>query len=191
MRPLQAAIKKYGADNFDLQVIAEGLSKEETNNLECAWICLLRTNRNRYGKEFGYNLTDGGEGSIGFKHSEEMRASFKGRKLSKERREAISQSQLGRPCSPETRQKMSISRSGERNAWFGKIPPAVEAWILASKERRKELAAEINDMRTAGMSYLQIAYALGRTKGNSGRIKACHLEFFPDPLKGKGDWKTI
>ena len=46
----------------------DGWSNEE---LEKYYIALYKTNINRYGKEYGYNLTDGGDGVSGIKYSEE------------------------------------------------------------------------------------------------------------------------
>ena len=60
------AIIKYGWDNFDHVIIAEGLSKEEACLVERLMIQSNRTQDRRY----GYNITDGGEF---FKHSEESK----------------------------------------------------------------------------------------------------------------------
>lgn len=54
---LHKAIKKYGADRFDIQEIAAS-SEQEMNALERLWILVLRT----YDKDFGYNLSFGGDG---------------------------------------------------------------------------------------------------------------------------------
>jgi group I intron endonuclease len=58
LQPLFAnAINKYGWENFDHEVIASNLTEEESRNFEKLLINLLHTNQ----KEFGYNMTDGGE----------------------------------------------------------------------------------------------------------------------------------
>lgn len=62
------AIKKYGWDNFDHEIIASHLTKEEANNFERLLIMALRT----YDNNFGYNLTLGGEGVLGFCPSDEQ-----------------------------------------------------------------------------------------------------------------------
>lgn len=66
---LNRTIEKYGWDNFEHEVIASNLTKEEADNFEKILIKQLDT-RNPL---FGYNLTDGGEGSCGHKLSEEAR----------------------------------------------------------------------------------------------------------------------
>ncbi len=59
------AIKKYGIEKFDIEVIAEADTEEELNALEKFFIEF-------YGCKApnGYNLTDGGEGMSGYHHSQ-------------------------------------------------------------------------------------------------------------------------
>jgi hypothetical protein len=55
-RYLQAAIRKYGWDGFDHQVLSTATTQAELDNLEKVWIILFQaTNR-----KFGYNLMNGG-----------------------------------------------------------------------------------------------------------------------------------
>ena len=63
---LTRAIKKYGWDNFDHNVLAVGLTKEEACKTEQDMIAFFNTQDKRY----GYNQTSGGEH---FKHSEESK----------------------------------------------------------------------------------------------------------------------
>lgn len=63
------AIQKYGWDGFEHDIIASNLTKEEANNFESLLINKLKTNK----KEYGYNLTYGGEGVTGYRHSEESK----------------------------------------------------------------------------------------------------------------------
>lgn len=57
-QPLFAnAINKYGWENFDHEVIASNLTEEESRKFEKLLINLLHSNQ----KEFGYNMTEGGE----------------------------------------------------------------------------------------------------------------------------------
>jgi group I intron endonuclease len=60
------SIRKYGADNFDIQIIGEVGTAEEASNLERIWILLVES----YKPEFGYNMTFGGEG---MRSTEEVR----------------------------------------------------------------------------------------------------------------------
>lgn len=55
------AIQKYGWDNFQHEIIASNLTEQEAENFEILLIDKLKSN-NPY---FGYNVTAGGEGSLG------------------------------------------------------------------------------------------------------------------------------
>lgn len=66
------AIRKYGEDNFKWEIIDYANTLEELNEKEKYWInfyntCIFYKNCN------GYNMTIGGEGTFGYKHSEENR----------------------------------------------------------------------------------------------------------------------
>ena len=61
------AIQKYGWDNFEHIIFAEGLSKDEACHMERLLIAIW------HAMEHGYNSTIGGEGSCGYVPSEELR----------------------------------------------------------------------------------------------------------------------
>ena len=88
-----SAIQKYGWDNFEHNIIIGGLTLEEANKLEVLFIAMLRTRE----KNFGYNLAEGGANAptmLGKHHSKEtrqkMRESALGRVISEEQRQAHS-----------------------------------------------------------------------------------------------------
>lgn len=81
---LKAAFQKYGINNFNFEVI-ELLPENEAKELETLMIEIFRTQAPR-----GYNITLGGEGTIGWAPSK------------------------------ETRRKMSQSHTGARNGMYGK-----------------------------------------------------------------------
>ena len=87
---LHRAIRKYGAEAFKVEQIDFAESPEDLNEKEVRYILLLKTLTPN-----GYNLTRGGEGSVGYSHSEEIR-----QRMSKV-------AQFRPPVSAETRQKMS------------------------------------------------------------------------------------
>lgn len=62
------AICKYGWDNFEHMIFAEGLTKNEACHMEICLIALYRTNERNY----GYNFTKGGEGTLGVSLSGEQ-----------------------------------------------------------------------------------------------------------------------
>lgn len=63
------AIKKYTWDGFEHIVLFDGLTQEEANNKEMELI----QKYNSTDINFGYNMTQGGETTSGFKHSEESK----------------------------------------------------------------------------------------------------------------------
>lgn len=93
------ALKKYGKNNFEWEIIDIGNDEEELSVLERFWIWKY----NSYGKD-GYNLTKGGEGNYGVKHSE------------------------------ETKQRMSISKMGNKNPLYGKHHSVETKKILSEKK---------------------------------------------------------
>jgi group I intron endonuclease len=101
---LARAIRKYGLDNFVAEEVCRCLSKSELNAKEIELIKALNTKA-----PAGYNMTDGGEGNLGFYPSGETRAKMgrahKGNKYS-----------LGVRPSEETRAKLSKARMGNTNS---------------------------------------------------------------------------
>jgi len=63
------SISKHGAENFTIEVIEECSNQDQLNKHEIFWIEKLDCKRPN-----GYNCTDGGEGVLGFKHTEETKA---------------------------------------------------------------------------------------------------------------------
>lgn len=60
------AIHKYGWENFKQEIIIDDVPEEDLSNLETSYIDVENTMA-----PAGYNLTKGGEGTSGYKHSEE------------------------------------------------------------------------------------------------------------------------
>ena len=96
------AIQKYGSDNLRFDVWYEG-DEQWIKTMERRAILALDTIA-----PSGYNLTFGGEGSLGWRASEETRRKMsearRGKKLgppSEETRRKISEAHKGKQCSPE------------------------------------------------------------------------------------------
>lgn len=68
-----SAIQKYGWENIEHKILYQDLIKEEAQELEIYLIAKYKTNCKRYGDDYGYNMTDGGEGTLGRVVSEEQR----------------------------------------------------------------------------------------------------------------------
>jgi group I intron endonuclease len=122
------AIKKYGIDNFEWETIEKFQENTEEkltqilNERETYWIKKDRT----YLREFGYNMTLGGEGTLGLKrafskeHKKKLSEAKKGKKLSKEHKKKISESEKGRIFPNEVKRKISESKKGVKNPMYRK-----------------------------------------------------------------------
>jgi group I intron endonuclease len=94
-----SAIRKYGFSSFSIEVLHECETKEEMGFFEKYYIFFLNTN-----PPFGYNLTGGGEGTSGWKHTEDAKKkiSLAGakRKQSEEAKEKLRKAHTGKIATP-------------------------------------------------------------------------------------------
>jgi group I intron endonuclease len=88
--PIHNALRKYGKENFTLEIIELCETSEILKEREKYWIAFY----NSTNREIGYNMTEGGNGTFGRLHSEETK-------------EKIRQKALGRKASEETKRKLS------------------------------------------------------------------------------------
>ncbi len=113
------AIEKYGWDNFEHIIIKDGLSKEEANLLEVSLI-------KKY-KELGicYNITDGGEGACGYRHTEESKKKMsdrgKGKKIPEHVKILVSERFRGIAFTEEHKLKISIALRGKPKSEEAKL----------------------------------------------------------------------
>lgn len=87
--PMYNAILKYGWDNIEHNILFVNLTKEEASQKEKELIAKFKTNITKYGPNFGYNLTDGGEGTLGHKSSEKVKEANRKRLLGKTGKDCI------------------------------------------------------------------------------------------------------
>lgn len=133
------AIQKYGWNNFDHEILIDGLTLEEANIKEVSLIRELdATNPQK-----GYNIQEGGRNSkIAESTKEKMRqacigrpSNRKGRPLSEEHKRKISEANTGKIRSEETKKKIGASKSGKNSPNWGKhLSEETKAKI---KEKRK------------------------------------------------------
>ena len=108
------AIQKYGWDNFEHEILYTGLTKEEADKKEIEMISFYDSNN----PEKGYNLTNGGKGTNGYR-------------LTDEQRQNISERQKGRLLTDEWKEHISEAVRGENHPFWGK---------KLSDEHRKHLS---------------------------------------------------
>ena len=131
------AIKKYGWENIEHEIVQNGLSKQQACDLEIELIAKYGATDPRN----GYNNSTGGEcGGLGVHHSAESRLkcseALKGRHVSVETRRKLSESlkganhpNYGKHLSAETRRKIGEAQKGANNHCYGKH--------LSAETRRK------------------------------------------------------
>lgn len=108
------AIKKYGFENFIITICGEYDDEKNAFDAEIKFIEQYKSNITKYGKNYGYNLTAGGDGISGHKHSNESRM-----KISKKLKGRISGNK-GKKASPELLKKLSENHLGNPGYWTGK-----------------------------------------------------------------------
>jgi len=142
---LKNSVKKYGKENFSVELLEECESKEELNEREIYWISYFNAcDSNRF-----YNQTYGGEVN-GKRMSESSRKklseSHNGMKLSDEHKKSISKSLSGIKKSNSTRHKMSIAQSGVNNPHYNK------KWVNKNGKNITVNIEKINDYLSNGWS---------------------------------------
>jgi len=158
-RLLKKAIKKYGIQYFVKGKI-EDVNVEEWKEKETYWIRKM----NAHVSLGGYNLTWGGEGTLGYKHSEESK-------------EKDRQSHKGKKASKETRKKLSISHKGvkihseefKRN--LGKNNTLYKTGKTHSEETRKKMSKSQKGKKQSEEHIRNRSLAL---KGRPGGMKGKH-----------------
>jgi group I intron endonuclease len=110
---INKAIQKYGKESFIKEILEENIKPEELSIREIFWIEKLNTKRPN-----GYNLTDGGEGTTGYKKThiqiENHRKAITGNKASEETRKKMSDAHKGKKLSPEHVMNVSKALTGRK-----------------------------------------------------------------------------
>ncbi len=130
---LHKAIHTYGINNFFWETICECDTKEELDDMEFHYIKQYKS----HGTENGYNMTWGGEGTIGYKHTNQTKQIIsdknkgnkhteewkddhsdilKGRKYSEDHKLNISKSLTGRILSEEHLDNIRLSKVGKTHS---------------------------------------------------------------------------
>lgn len=157
-------INEYGIDNFDLVILFTG-TYEECKLKEKEYIKEYKT----LASQNGYNVTEGGDGVVGFSHSEESKKKMSEahkniehkphseetkQKISKsnigkhsdykpteETKQKISSSLTGRKLNEEQRKAISNGKIGEKNPMYGKhFNENQSKAVIESNKRRKGIS---------------------------------------------------
>lgn len=129
---IHRAIAKYKPENFQFKILFEFENEQDALNKEIELISYYKTNIHKYGNDYGYNLTDGGDG-------------VSGRVLSEESRQKISVARQGIIFSDETLEKMRQAKLGRKHTM-----EHIEKQRLASLNKKR--AAETIEKVSVAMT---------------------------------------
>lgn len=148
------AIRKYGWDKFTTEILHENIDPMYLDEWEIYYISKYDT----YG-ENGFNMTSGGNGIRGYKHTDEHKHNLSNKM------KGVNNHFYGRSHSDETRDLISESRRAERNPNFGK-QLSIEHRTKIGKSHFKSVQQWSHDGNTLVNVYKSIdsaATAIGRS----------------------------
>lgn len=175
-RLLYRAICKYGPDNFEVIILVIVDSKEEMDRYEIGLIAHL----DLCNPEKGYNLTSGGEGTVGFKPDEEVR-------------KKMSESHVGLKMPESHSRKLSERNKGNKYSLGRKMTKdnfdklmAVHKGAKRSEETRRKLSESHKGKKQSKETILKRSLALKGRKQSEESIKKRS-----ESLKGNGTGSHI
>lgn len=173
---IHRAMRLHKIENFTFQVIEEWETEQETNEAEEFWIEFFQSKN----QEFGYNLTNGGEGSRGLKHSDSSikKMSQTRQKIFEDPTARQKQSEAAKNHyleNPDTAQKISDSlknhfknpeaikaNSEALNKYYENNPDAGRK-ISSGKKKKysSEIITEVKSLHNSGWKNIDIADKFG------------------------------
>lgn len=157
---LKKAIKKYSKENFKREII-EYCDIKDIDEREIHWIKKLKTIVK------GYNLTDGGEGTLGLVHSKEsierMIKSREGFTHSKESKEKMSETRKERGTFAGKNNPM-FEKFGELNPMFGKKGKNHPSFGYIHTEEARKKMSKANKGKTLSKEQKKILSEFAKTR---------------------------
>lgn len=133
--PLYQSMRKYSVSRHIFSIVETHLSFEVALEAEVWWIAYLRAIGARV-----FNLTDGGEGALGYKFTPEalakLSASHIGKTWGPEQRAKMQKAMKGRVFTPEWKAKLAQANKGRKPS-----PEAVAKTAQANRGRHHSLEA--------------------------------------------------
>ncbi len=180
----QKSYNKYGLENFDFYVIEifDEYNEEIIIERERHYIKFYKT-RN---PEYGYNLTDGGEGCVGRVCSEQTKETLRNKrkgifKLSDEAKEKIAIAATGRKDTEQTKLKRSQS---QKNRIYDK-----KAWGEACSKRQKGIPQPWSEDRVVTKKHKENVWKSSNNKKRKGNNN--HIGIYFGKNKKSKPWTAI
>lgn len=160
---LQNSFDKYGFFYHQIEIIDEIYGNiNEAHSKEMFWIRTYMSNRIKYRDRNGLNLTDGGQGTIGWKASPEHR-----KKLSEIHKSNPSRGRLGKKLSEEAKQRLREVRKLQKNisGWKWTEAQKINASVIRKGKPVYKNRGRITPIETRRKQSLA---KLGKTPWNKG-----------------------
>jgi len=191
-RLLYNSLVKYSFNNHVVTILNSGVySLDEANSLEKFWIANYMSNAKKHPEKRGMNLTDGGDGLLGYVPTEETRIKLRkmnfGRKASPESIERMRIAQKGRVVSAEARRKLSIAGKGRKfSKETLKILSDKKIGVLKSEETKMNMTVAQTKLRGKAVlvfnkrgefitKYASIGETARRIGGGQSSVSECLL----------------
>lgn len=147
---MNKAIRKYGSENFSFDTLAKAKSQDELNEMEKSFIKKLKTLA-----PYGYNLSPGGLGTSGYKHSKKSKENMSITRKKGLADGSIPNVWIGRKHTEETKNKLRRPKTEEHKRSLSKAKkgkPATNGFREDPEKRKR--AYKIHQLKQKG--YLQI-----------------------------------
>ncbi|MBQ6296207.1 MAG: GIY-YIG nuclease family protein [Selenomonadaceae bacterium] len=153
------AIRRYGRENFKIEVLEECETAEQLNEREIFWIAELNCMSPN-----GYNCTEGGFGGMkGYSHTPKAREKISAALLGNKR-------SLGYHHTEEARAKIRVAQLGEKHHYFG-THLSEEHKVKLGISRRGESPYKnlLKEMDNRWLSYTALAKLIGIRQASISR----------------------
>ena len=155
------AIRKYGWENFTTEILHENIDPMYLDDWEMYYIALYETLGTK-----GFNMTAGGRGIRGYRHTEKHKAHLSLRMAGSDN------PFFGRKHSEESLQRMSASHTGEKSPFFGK-PHSEDHRMKIGEAHLKQVEQWSNDGETYIRTFDSITLAANAIGKSPTGISQC------------------
>lgn len=158
------AIQKYGWENFNHEILIDGISLEDASSLERMLIKAWQLQN----RQFGYNDQSGGleHSSLSKEIREKIGNAHKGKKQSEEHKKHLSESKKGQLLSEKTKEKIRIALQGRV---FTDEHKENLSEALTGREFSKEHKQNISNARKGQFTEKQQEALIKVCENNKGR----------------------